>query len=122
MANVRELDDAIGAHGRWKTNLKNAIATGSIDTSVETIRVNNQCAFGKWLYGATLTPKDKTSSHYRTVKDLHAEFHKTAARVAELAVTGKKVEAEKMMALGGEFASISSKLTRAMMEWKEATK
>ena len=122
MASVRELDDAIGAHGRWKTNLKNAIATGKIETSIETIRVDNQCSFGKWLYGATLTPKDKASNHYKTVKDLHAEFHKTAARVAELAVTGKKAEAEKMMGLGGEFAAISSKLTRAMMDWKEVSK
>ncbi len=122
MANVRELDDAIGAHGRWKTNLKNAIATGKIETSIETIRVDNQCTFGKWLYGGTLTPKDKASSHYGIVKNLHAEFHKTAACVAELAVTGKKAEAEKMMALGGEFASISSKLTRAMMDWKEVSK
>jgi hypothetical protein len=35
---------------------------------------------------------------------------------------GKKEEAEKMMELGGEYASISGKLTRAMMEWKKVSK
>jgi hypothetical protein len=60
-----------------------------------------------------------TSKHYQTVKELHAEFHKTAARIAELAVSGNKTEAEKMMSFGGEYTKISGKLTSAMMEWKK---
>lgn len=122
MASIEELDKAIGAHGMWKVRLKSAIESGKIDTPIETIRVDDQCAFGKWFFGSTLSPQDKASSHYKTVKELHAEFHKTAARVAELAVNGKKAEAEKMIATGGEYASISSKLTQAMMEWKKVSK
>ncbi|MDI6743656.1 MAG: CZB domain-containing protein, partial [Smithella sp.] len=113
MANIEELDKAIGAHGMWKTRLKMAIEAGKTDTPVETIRQDNQCVFGKWLYGNTLTSVEKASQHYKTVKELHAEFHKTAARVAELALSGKKAEAETMMALSGEYAAISGKLTQA---------
>ena len=119
MANIEELDKAIGAHGMWKTRLKTAIETGKTEVPVETIRQDNQCVFGKWLYGTTLTSVDKASSHYKTVRELHAEFHKTAARVTELALGGKKAEAEAMMALGGEYAGISGKLTQAMMAWKK---
>jgi Chemoreceptor zinc-binding domain len=122
MANIEEIDKAIGAHGMWKTRLKLAVDTGKTDTPVETIGQDNQCAFGKWLYGPTLTSMDKASSDYKTVKNLHAEFHKTAARVVTLVLDGKKEEAEKMMELGGEYASISGKLTRAMMEWKKVSK
>ena len=121
MANIEEIVKEITAHGQWKARLAEAINTGKIDVPVETICQDDQCAFGKWLYGATLAPSDKTSSHYRTVKDLHAEFHKTAARVAELASSGKKAEAERMMDLGGEYAAISGRLTIAMMEWKKVS-
>ena len=122
MAIIEEIDKAIGAHGMWKMRLKAAVDTGKIDTSVDAIRQDSQCMFGKWLYGASLTSADKASSHYKTVRAIHAEFHKTAARVAELASSGRKAEAEAMMALGGEYASVSGKLTRAMMEWKGASR
>jgi methyl-accepting chemotaxis protein len=122
MANVEELDKAIAAHGMWKVRLKSAIDTGTIDTPVATIQMDNQCAFGKWLYGDTMTSADKSSAQYKTVKELHAEFHKTAAQVAQLATTGKKADAEKMMASGGAYNSVSAKLTSAMMAWKNSSK
>ncbi len=119
MASIEELDNAIGAHGKWKARLRAAIDTGKIDASVETIQQDNQCVFGKWLYGPTLTPVDKASDHYKIVKDLHARFHKTAARVVTLALSGKKDEAGAMMVVGGEYAVISGKLTQSMMDWKK---
>lgn len=120
MADKAEIDKAIGAHGMWKSRLKQAIETGKADTPVETIQSDNQCAFGKWLYGSTLSSTDKTSNHYKTVKDLHASFHKAAGKVAELAMAGKKTDAEKLMGMDGEFTTVSSKLTTAMMEWKKS--
>lgn len=122
MAKTEEIDNAIGAHGMWKSRLKIAIDTGKSEVPVEVIRQDNQCVFGKWLYGSSLTAADKSSSHYKTVKDLHATFHKTAAQVAELALAGKKAEAEKLMGLGGEYSTVSSKLTQAMLEWKKNSK
>jgi ubiquitin len=98
------------------------IESSKIDTPVETIRRDDQCEFGKWLHGATLTTSDKATAHYKTVTDLHAQFHKTAARVVELALTGRKSEAETMMILGGEYAVISARLTQAMLNWKEVSK
>lgn len=122
MAKTEEIDSAIGAHGMWKSRLKIAIDTGKSEVPVEVIRQDNQCIFGKWLYGSSLTAVDKSSTHYKTVKDLHAAFHKTAAQVAELALAGKKAEAEKLMGLGGEYSTVSSKLTQAMLEWKKSSK
>lgn len=120
MADVAEINKAIGAHGQWKTRLRQAIDTGTFDTPVETLRADNQCAFGKWLYGSTLTNMDKASPHYKTVQELHAEFHKMAARVAEQALAGNKGDAERMISTSGEYALISAKLTQAMMNWKSS--
>jgi len=120
MANVEEIDKAIGAYGAWKARLKSTIASGKTEIPVTAIRVDNECAFGKWLYGQTLTASDKATPDYRTVKDLHAQFHKVAGRVAESAVAGKKDEAERLLA--GEFGTTSVKLTAAMMLWKKISK
>jgi hypothetical protein len=119
MVDIKEINQAIAAHGYWKTYLRNAIITGKIDTPVETIQSDKQCVFGKWLDASMLTSTEKESYHYIRVKELHAEFHETAARVAELVLAGKKSDAERMMAPGGEYAKISAELTLAMMEWQK---
>ena len=41
-----------------------------IYVSAETIRQDNQCNFGKWLYGTSLSATDKSSAHYRSVREL----------------------------------------------------
>jgi len=120
MVHSKEIDQAIAAHGYWKNYLRNAIKTGQIDTTVEAIRSDNQCVFGKWLEGSMLTTMEEASHHYKTVKERHAEFHKTAARVVELALAGKKSDAERMISLGGEYTKISAELHLAMMEWKKS--
>jgi methyl-accepting chemotaxis protein len=113
------LDNAIAAHGQWKARrLAQALGTGKLETPVATIRTDNQCAFGKWLHGGSVSHAD--SPYYKTTKDLHAEFHQTAARVAELAMGGRKAEAEKLMAVDGEYANISGKLTSALLGWKRS--
>ncbi len=119
MEHIKEIDMAIGAHGMWKSRLKKAIDTGTLDSPVATIRANNQCAFGKWLHGATITPQDKTTEVYKTVVELHTQFHKAAAQIAQLAASGKGNEAETLLASHGEFAKLSSQLTAAMLGWKK---
>lgn len=113
-----EISNGIAAHGMWKSRLRMAIETGKLDVTVSTISADNQCAFGKWLYGTTDTSA-KNSAHYKQIKELHAEFHKAAGKVAQLATSGHKDEADKLMSGSGEFANISSKLTRVMMEWQK---
>lgn len=122
MANIQEIDKAIGAHGLWKARLKTVLTTGKTEVPVATIQVDNHCDFGKWLYGQTLSASDKGTEHYKAVKKLHAQFHQVAARVAELALAGKQAEAEQLLSFNGEFSLVSGKLTTAMMEWRKTSK
>ena len=116
----QEIAKAIAAHGQWKTRLKQAIESSTIDVPVATIEMNNQCGFGKWLYGPSITTQDKATQHYKAVVELHTQFHKAAAKIAALAIAGKKPEAEKLMGLNGDFANISAQLTGALMGWKKS--
>jgi len=112
-----EIEDAVGAHGVWKKKLKRAITAGKIDVDIATIKVDKQCDFGKWLYGPTITERQKNSEHYHKVQELHAVFHEKAAKVAQLAISGEKAYAMKMLEANGEFTVASAELTTSMMAW-----
>jgi hypothetical protein len=51
------------------------------------------------------------------VKAHHADFHKEAAAVLQLALEGRKDEATARLSESSKFAVISSQLTKEMMDW-----
>lgn len=118
MVDQAMITKAIGAHGMWKERLKKAIATGQSEFQVAGVQVDNGCEFGKWLY--SLPGSDRMSPGGKAVVDLHAKFHKEAARVLGMALAGQKAEADKAIGFGSDFAKISGDLTKAMMMWQKA--
>ncbi len=121
MSTRDEIKNAVAAHGRWKKKLKNAIDTGKIDADISALKADNQCAFGKWLHGPTITERQKSSDHFREVKKLHAVFHEKASKVAQLAISGNKSAAVRMMEVNGEFSTASAALSTAMLTWLKKT-
>jgi hypothetical protein len=117
---VSKIDKAIGSHGLWKRCIQQAIESGKSDIPVKTAALTDACDFGKWLSGPTVSARDKASAHYAIVNELHIRFHKIAAAAIGLALSGRKAEAEKMVAGNGEFESISAELTVAMLEWRKS--
>lgn len=118
MPTPAELDQFIAAHGMWKARLRQVLASGRSETPVATIRRDDQCDFGRWLHGAS--PADRRAPEYQSIKTLHARFHVAASRVVELALAGRRAEAEASMAMGGEYFQASVELTNAMKGWKRA--
>jgi hypothetical protein len=117
MKTVEALDRAIAAHARWKYRLMDAIETGKSQWQIGEVRTDDACEFGKWLSALPLS--QRLSEHSKTVRALHSEFHALAANVLELAIAGRKHEASAAIALGSHFAAVSSRLTMAVLAWKE---
>jgi hypothetical protein len=111
----QDITKFIGQHGLWKSRLRQAIDSGNSSHDAARVRRDDDCDFGKWLKG--LPAQERTSQHFRTASSLHSEFHREAARVLELVAVGKKAEADKAIAIGGSFATASSKLTQEMTAW-----
>jgi methyl-accepting chemotaxis protein len=107
----------IAAHAKWKYYLRQAIKTGKSEWTVPSVRVDDQCEFGIWL--GSVPAADQLREHWKTVRARHAEFHRAAADVLELALAGRREEAEAAIAPNSRFAEVSKKLTLAMMAWKE---
>jgi len=121
MTTHQQIVKAIGAHGMWKSRLQRAIDQGASDVNITEVRQDNQCEFGKWLYGAELATNAKTSPHYEQCRRLHREFHLAASKVLTLAIGNKKTEATHAMSPDSDFAKVSTALTKAMMDWDKDT-
>jgi len=111
------LDHAIATHAKWKFRLREAIRTGQSEWTVERVRLDDLCEFGKWLNSLPLS--DRMMKEWREVKALHTKFHVAAAEVLEPALAGRRSEADTAMAPGGTFADISMKLVRIITDWKK---
>lgn len=114
----QEITKYIGQHSAWKARLREAIDKGSHSWNVPDVRRDDQCEFGKWL--RSLPSSARSNEHCQNVENLHADFHREAARVLELVDTGKKDQADEAMDLKGSFTAASTKLTQEMMQWKQA--
>src|SRR3569832_2594347 len=106
----------LAAHGMWKQRLIDASNTGKSTWSPATVKLDNQCEFGKWLYSCS--PQDRGSAHYAKIKELHSQFHQEAAMVLESALNGIKGAAEKAIGADSKYRELSSALSREMMEWQ----
>ncbi len=118
--NQSMLKGAIAAHAAWSARLKAAIVSGKLDVPVSTVRADNQCQFGKWLYGAGTSAGEAQTENYRQAKQLHAQFHDEASKVAQLAILSQKAAAEQAMGPSSEYAKISSALTGVLTRWSAA--
>ncbi len=119
MTKVDEIEQAISVHEMWKGKLKQAIETGKCDCTPDSIKVDNGCSFGKWLY-ERVDPVDKDSVKYKLMLDIHAQFHQQAGKILALALDSKSEEAEKLMQLDGQFYSLSKQLIEHLHIWKES--
>ncbi|HEY5477739.1 MAG TPA: CZB domain-containing protein [Tepidiformaceae bacterium] len=108
-----QVQAAVQAHSAWKLRLRQAIASGKSDLKVETVLHHDQCAFAKWLYDGA-PPSRPSTSDYDEVRMVHAEFHREAARVLSLAISGQPAMASNAMELGSPFSRASAQLVTAL--------
>jgi methyl-accepting chemotaxis protein len=111
------LKNAILAHAGWTARLKATIASRKLDIPVSMVKSDKQCQFGRWFYGPELSAEDQQTENYRTTKQLHAQFHEEASKVAQLAISGQKEAAEKAMNSSSQYARVSSALTSVLTKW-----
>lgn len=112
------IDDALAAHNYWKMRLRTMINSKNVDMPVATIRRDDECKFGKWLYGTSLSAGDKHGPHYQSILSLHRQFHAIAASVAQSAADGRFEDAKTLMSTEGEYSRVTAKLESALTEWK----
>jgi aerotaxis receptor len=112
-----ELDaqQAIAKHLQWKTNLRNA-ALHDEPLNVDSIRCDDCCDLGRWLYG----PGQRgwgTQPRFVALVDNHRSFHQRAADVAQAIVDGQPQQGLAMMAADTPFAQATQGVIVALQSW-----
>ncbi len=119
MTNAEKIDAAISAHSEWFIKLRVAINEGTSQFKPETVRTDNQCEFGKWLYGK-FPAELKESESFSQIKKLHAEFHREAGSILALALAGKRQEALAGMDANSNIRKCSTALVRSLNSLKSS--
>ncbi|MGA3370779.1 MAG: CZB domain-containing protein [Terracidiphilus sp.] len=111
-----DLDTAIQKHAQWKFKFINALYENeTMDAAA--ISKDNNCEFGKWLYGEAQSLYGKSVIYQNCVAD-HAAFHVEAGKVAAAVNAKRKDEAERLLASGSAYATSSRKVSVSIVELK----
>ena len=117
MVTREAIDAALTAHAQWKDRIEASVASRRSDFKPAVVAMDDACDFGRWMH--TLRGDDILTEQYRTVKALHAQFHKAAAHVLTMALAGNGADAMTELAPGGDYHRIAADLVLAMTRWKE---
>ena len=113
---VGVLQDAIQAHERWNALLADEIRGGGEGLHAETVRKDDQCPLGRWLYGSGRDAVGDPAA-WELIRDIHARFHLDAVTVLLLARTGRRSEAVQAMEEGAPFGKWSATLLAALRDF-----
>ncbi|MDM7456647.1 MAG: methyl-accepting chemotaxis protein [Tepidimonas sp.] len=113
-----DFDSAIKAHQQWRIKLRNAILKGE-KLDVATIRRDDCCAVGKWIYGAG----GRQYGHlplFSQLVEQHKHFHQETAKVAELVNAGKTEEANRLLQGDSAFIRAGRAVVDTLQKMKAA--
>ena len=103
----------LAAHAAWMTHLREYIyGTGHMDAEV--VARDDECEIGRWIHGEGMAFRD--FREYRHARELHAAFHRRAAKVVKMVDHGRRMEAAADLAPGGELRRVSGNLARAFIQ------
>lgn len=115
-----DLNTAIQAHSEWKMKFRSAIQK-SEKLDAAAIGVDNKCPLGQWLHGEGKTRFGQLGT-YANCRDLHATFHREAAKVATAINSGDLARASSMLENGTSYTVASNQVGVAIIALKKEAK
>ena len=115
MTTKLEISKTIGAHRKWKERLQKAIETGTSEFKPATVKVDHACELGKWLTSEAAA-QFQQSEYWQPIKQTHAEFHREAAHILEMALLGHKQQAQTLLNGQNKFAQTSQTLISLLLK------
>jgi len=83
------LTEAINVHAQWRLRLVRFLDTKGASEALDptVVATDTACDLGKWIHGEGRTVGGQPE--FQNLQRLHAEFHKSAAKVVDLARKGE---------------------------------
>lgn len=102
-----DFKEAARSHVEWTARLR-AFISGREQLEADIVSRDDRCPLGLWIYERGLCCQHL--DEYAELKDLHAEFHRLAAGIVTVAVSGNTIAAAKRLEFGGAFRKVLDKL------------
>jgi len=109
-----DFDSAIAAHIDWKMKLSKYLQKPDGSLNPDKVCLDNACVLGKWLYSDGEKFKTSSPNEYQAVRQHHADFHQTAARIIKLIDEGKSSEANRLLGPGQVYVQVSDRTIAAI--------
>jgi methyl-accepting chemotaxis protein len=111
-----DLNSALQKHTAWKHKFLTSLRSNE-KLDVPSISKDTICELGNWLNGKGRKLYAKYDSYARCVVD-HAAFHVEAGRIATAANANRLPEAQRLIAPGSTFDTLSKKVSLLIVELK----
>jgi methyl-accepting chemotaxis protein len=106
-------DDAVRAHFVAMDKLVAYLSNPSGSSPASDVYKDDQCPLGRWIYGAGRAHAD--NREYTELRTVHAEFHRSAGQLLEVANQGRSVANRMTLGSDSAFARSSSAIVKAIM-------
>lgn len=113
-----DFTSAINAHIDWKMKLSKYLEKPDGTLKADHVCKDNVCMLGKWLYGEGSGYQDQFSSVFNSLKESHAQFHKTAGEIIRLIESNNTRAAVQLLSPDGQYGEISTKTVGLIRQLK----
>jgi aerotaxis receptor len=114
-----DFDKVIAAHQQWRVTLRNAVLKNK-KLDADTIRRDDCCALGKWIYGGGGKRWGREPLFTELVKH-HKTFHQEAGKVADAINASNMAQAAKMMENQTPFVESGHNVTHTIRQLRGMT-
>lgn len=101
-------ESVVKAHIRWFQDLRKAVETGQSDMAPAVVALDTECEFGKWV--SSELRASCSADLFGQIARIHADFHRTAASILTLALTGRQADARAQLGGSSELGNLSKRL------------
>ncbi|MFN7937264.1 MAG: CZB domain-containing protein [Bryobacteraceae bacterium] len=111
-----DLTEVIISHAQWRQRFADYLE-GHGQMDLAQVEADNQCPYGRWLYGEGLEYRDLPE--FGAVVESHRRFHAAAGQVMRLAPTLPPGKALDLISLNSVFANASMAFVTALCMFRD---
>lgn len=112
-----DLTQVIISHARWRQRFADFLeGRGQLDLAI--VEADNQCEYGRWLYGEGRQYKD--FPEYAGVVEMHRRFHAVAGQAMRIAPALPPDKVLNLISLNSAFSNASIEFVTALCFFRDA--
>ena len=111
-----DLTEVIISHAKWRQKFADFLE-GRGELDLATVEADDQCEYGRWLYGTGQEYKGR--SEFAAVVEKHRRFHEVAGQAMRIAPTLPRDKVLNLVSLNSAFSNASIEFVTALCFFRD---